>query len=158
MRKQPSPSNHLQYKPTTKVDRVQNEAVKFISGGMKSSPIAACEIDSNIEPLNLRREATVVEMVERYRRNDKDDPNRKDIEQWSLRDNIKQKSIMKVEKQLQEKHHLPNNRVTESPISADLLLPNRSLQAPIISLVLTEEVSEKDANPMDLQNLGVKTI
>ena len=36
-----------------KVDQVQNEAVKFISGGMKSSPIAACEIDSNIEPLSL---------------------------------------------------------------------------------------------------------
>ena len=92
-------------------------------------------------------------MVERYRRNDKDDPNRKVVEQWSSKDNIKQKSIMKVEKQLQEKH----NRGTESPISADLP-PNRSLQAPIISLVLTEEVSKKDADPMDLQNLGIKTI
>ena len=86
-----------------KVDRVQNEAVKFISGGMKSSPIAACEIDSNIEPLSLRREATVVEMVERYRRCDKDDPNRKIVDQWSLKENIKQKSILKVEKKLQEK-------------------------------------------------------
>ena len=37
----PSQQQHL--------DKVQNEAVKFISGGMKSSPIAACEIDSNIE-------------------------------------------------------------------------------------------------------------
>ena len=36
-----------------KLEKVQNEAVKFISGGMKSTPIAACEIESNIEPLNL---------------------------------------------------------------------------------------------------------
>ena len=48
------------------LDKVQNEAVKFISGAMKSAPIAACEIDSNIEPLNLRREAAALEIVDRY--------------------------------------------------------------------------------------------
>ena len=140
-----------------KVDRVQNEAVKFISGGMKSSPIAACEIDSNIEPLSLRREATVVEMVERYRRCDKDDPNRKIVDQWSLKENIKQKSILKVEKKLQEKHHLPNNRDMDSPFSTDLP-PNRCLQTPIIRMGLLEEVSKKDAEPMELQTIGNKTI
>ena len=50
------------------LEKVQNEAVELISGGMKSTPIAACEIDSNIEPLNLRREAAALEMVERYKR------------------------------------------------------------------------------------------
>ena len=46
------------------LEKVQNEAVKFISGGMKSSPIPACEIDSNIEPISLRRETAVVEMID----------------------------------------------------------------------------------------------
>ena len=62
----PSQQQHL--------DKVQNQAVKFISGGMKSPPKAACEIHSNIEPLILRREASVVEMIEIY---DKDSPNRR---------------------------------------------------------------------------------
>ena len=62
------------------LEKIQNEAVKFISGGMKSSPIPACEIDSNIEPISLRRETAVVEMVERYRRSDEENPNWKIVE------------------------------------------------------------------------------
>ena len=139
------------------LDRVQNEAVNFISGGMKSSPIAACEIDSNVEPLCLRREATVVEMVERYRRCDKDNPNRKIVDSWSPNDDIKQKSIMKVEKILQEKHHLPTNREKDSPISKDVP-PNRIILTPVIRLSLIEEVSKAKTDPIDLQQHGVKTI
>ena len=62
---------------------------------MKSTPIAACEIDSNIEPLNLRRESSVVEMVERYRRCDKDNPNKKIVDKWSPSENIKKKPILR---------------------------------------------------------------
>ena len=86
------------------LDKVQNDAVKFISGGMKSTPIAACEIDCNIEPLELRREAAVLEMVERYRRTEDSTPNKSIIDNWKPNDRIKQKSILKVEKILQEKH------------------------------------------------------
>ena len=77
---------------------------------MKSAPISACEIDSNIEPLNLRREAAALEMVERYRRSDKENPSKKVVDSWKAEDRIKQKSILKVEKEIQVKHHLPNNR------------------------------------------------
>ena len=89
------------------LDKVQNGAVKLISGGMRSTPIAACEIDCNIEPLELRREAAVLEMVERYRRAEAPTPNRSIIDNWRPNERIKQKSILKVEKKLQEKHHLP---------------------------------------------------
>jgi len=139
------------------LDRVQNEAVKFISGGIKSSPIAACEIDSNVEPICFCREATVVEMVERYRSCDKDKPNRKILDSWSPNDDIKQKSIMKVEKILQEKHHLPTNRDKNSPISKDVP-PNRIILTPVIRLGLIEEVSKANTDPIDLQPYGVKTI
>ena len=138
------------------LDKVQNEAVKFISGGMKSSPIAACEIDSNIEPLRLRREASVVEMVERYRRCDNDNPNKKIVDRWCSNEKIKQKSILKVEKELQEKHHLPVNRESDSPISKELP-PNRRILKPIIKLELIEKVSKEKTDPVDLYNLGVKT-
>ena len=48
------------------VDKVQNHALRFISGGLRSTPTEACEIHTNVEPLHLRREAAVVEMTERY--------------------------------------------------------------------------------------------
>ena len=61
----------------------KRKAVKFISGGMKSSPIAACEIDSIIEYFIFRREASVVEMAERFRGSDIDNPSRKIIDKWT---------------------------------------------------------------------------
>ena len=39
---------------TTSLDKVQNQALRFICGGMRSTPTAACEIDANIEPLDIR--------------------------------------------------------------------------------------------------------
>ena len=52
-------------KPTrASLDKVQNHALRFISGAMRSTPTAACEIHTNVEPLNLRREAAVIEGIE----------------------------------------------------------------------------------------------
>jgi len=39
--------------------------------------MTACEIDANIEALDLRREKAVLESVERFRRLEKDNPNQK---------------------------------------------------------------------------------
>ena len=124
---------------------------------MKSTPIPACEIDANIEPLRLRRETAVVEMVERYRRSDIDSPNRKIVEKWSPNNSIKQKSVMKVEKELQAKHHLPANRELISQVCSELP-PNKQILKPIIKLGLIEEVSKKNSDPVSLYNAGVKTI
>ena len=74
------------------LDRVESQAVHFISGGMRSTPTAACHIDTNIEPLKLRREAAVVEAVERYRREDEDHPNKTIVETWKPNNRIKQNS------------------------------------------------------------------
>ena len=55
---------------------------------MKSTPIAACVIDSNIEPLDLRREALALEMVERYKRSEIDSPNNRIVNLWEADDRI----------------------------------------------------------------------
>ena len=47
------------------LDKVQNQALRFICGGMKSSPTSACEIDSNVEPLETRRKKAALELHER---------------------------------------------------------------------------------------------
>ena len=139
------------------LDKVQNEAVKFISGGMKSSPIAACEIDSNIEPLSLRRESAAIEMVERYRRSDKDNPNRGIVDRWNLNDRITQMSILKVERRLQEKHHMPENREPEISLSKEMP-PNKTILTPEINLELVENVSKKHTDPVELNLIGIRTI
>ena len=51
-----------------KLDRKQNEALRFICGGIKSTPSSACEVDANIEPLNLRRERNAALTLERFKR------------------------------------------------------------------------------------------
>ncbi|GFR83089.1 reverse transcriptase-like protein [Elysia marginata] len=64
------------------LDRVQSQAVHFISRGMRFTLTAACEIHTNIEPLGLRRDAAVMNMIERYKRSDKSHPNRQLIYTW----------------------------------------------------------------------------
>ena len=47
---------------------VQNQALRFITGGVKSSPIDAMEAVTNIEPLWLQREKSALKMYERIKR------------------------------------------------------------------------------------------
>ena len=50
------------------LNRIESQAVHFITGGMRSAPTSACHIDANIMPLTIRREAAVLERAETYRR------------------------------------------------------------------------------------------
>src|ERR1700753_2023579 len=38
-----------------KLDKVQNNALRLMSGGLKSTPIVPMEVLQGVEPLNLRR-------------------------------------------------------------------------------------------------------
>ena len=57
------------------LDKIQNNALRFISGAMKTTPTAACEIHTNVDPFHLRREAAVVETVERLKHQEEKHPN-----------------------------------------------------------------------------------
>ena len=92
------------------VDKVQNHALRFISGGLRSTPTAACEIHTNVEPLRLRREAAVVETLERYQRQDENHPNKIILEQQRPKQRIKKKSILSVAEELKEKYQMPEER------------------------------------------------
>ena len=66
----------------TYVDGIQNQAYRFMSGGMRSTPAAVCDIEADKEPLYIRRSRALTESVERYKRLEKDHPNRKLAENW----------------------------------------------------------------------------
>ena len=76
------------------LDKIESQAVHFITGGMRSAPTSACHIDANILPLTLRREAAALEMAERYHRFEDSHPNHQIVKNWKLSDRIKQKSIL----------------------------------------------------------------
>ena len=49
---------------TSSLDTVQNQAGRLICGAFRSTPSAACEIDANLEPLNITRERATLEATE----------------------------------------------------------------------------------------------
>ena len=42
------------------LDKVQNQALRIVTGAMKTTPIAAMESTTNVQPLNKRRETKVM--------------------------------------------------------------------------------------------------
>ena len=139
------------------LDKVESNALHFIAGALKSTSTAACHIHTNVQPLGLRREAAVLEMVERYRRDDPDKPNTKIVENWRENTRIKKNSILKVEKKLQAKHHLPDNR-EKCVFSEKNLHPSKSFYEPTINLELNQAVSKKTSDPVNLHLTGMRTI
>ena len=82
--------------------------LRLVCGGIRSTPTAACKIDANVEPLELHRDRSLLESVDRYRRLDKNHPNRKLVDSW------KPKIldwILDVAKSLQSHHPLPLERL-----------------------------------------------
>ena len=45
------------------IDKVQNQALRFISGAMRTTPTSAYEIECNIEPLDIRRDAASSQLM-----------------------------------------------------------------------------------------------
>ena len=139
------------------LDKIESQAVHFISGGMRSAPTAACQIDADIMPLRLRREAAVVEMVERYRRTDENHPNAKIVNSWKQNDRIQQKSILKVEASLKEKYNMPENREQEIIVNKDLP-PFKNLKEPTIKQETLVPISKKNSDEIEVRRAGLETI
>ena len=139
------------------LDKVQNHALRFISGALRSTPTAACEIHTNIEPMHLRREAAVIEAKERYIRQDKDHPNRKLVEKPRPAQRIQKKSILTVADDLSEKYRLPENRQPISLFDHEHP-PNIQILSPTIKIDLIQNISKKNTDVVSLMNIAQRTI
>ena len=141
---------------TDNLDKVQNQSLRLVCGGMRSTPTAALEIDANVEPLHLRRERAVLQSIERYRRLDKDHPNRKLVDSWKPNDRLKQSSPLKVAQKLELSHHLPSERQPENKFSP--LDPWTTLKTPAIKSTLKDETVNKNTHPNILRLSALETI
>ena len=123
---------------------------------MRSTPTAACEVDANIEPLDIRRERATLETVERYKRMNPHHPNRELVENWRPEGRLQKKSPLMIAEAAYTKHHLPEER---EPIpSCSLLQPGLDLRYPEIKTALVDENVTKETNPLILKACTLETI
>ena len=140
----------------TTLDKIQNNALRLINGGMRSAPTAACEIHANIEPLGKRREKAALELYEKTMRTSCDNPNRILVENWQPTNRLQQKSVLHKVWELKEKHHLPDQRKLTSAVLEDMP-PNLNLRPPEIKLTIKGNVSKKD-DPTEILRAALETI
>ena len=91
------------------LDKVQNQALRFISGAMRTTPTSACEIECNIEPLVIRRDAAIVTTYERYKRPEHH-PNKALIQTLRKNIRIKEQSYLTRATTLLPEYNLPCTR------------------------------------------------
>ncbi|XP_055861377.1 uncharacterized protein LOC129921966 [Biomphalaria glabrata] len=138
------------------LDTIQNQALRLISGGMRTTPTAACEIDSNIEPLKLRRNRAALEAIERYRRLEDDHPNKLLTQSNRKNNQKKQRTLIQLTDELALKHHLPNNREKITRFSN--ITPGLNYKQPTIKTHLLNNTLTKESNPLELKAGTLETI
>ena len=141
----------------TSLDTVQNQALRLISGGMRTTPTAACEIHTNIEPLEFRRKRAALELYERSKRLECNHPNRILVDKWKPNKRLKNTtSILDTVIDLQERHHLPERREPLRRVPPTLP-PHLVIRKPEIRKALLDRC-KKDANPVVLKHSALETI
>ena len=139
------------------IDKIQNQALRFISGAMKSTPTAACEVHTNVAPMHLRRESAVIEAVERYRRLDERNPNKILTESERPPQRIKKKSILSIADSLNQKFPMPEQREQIQYFDVNNH-PGKSLEEPTVKKDMKLMQSKKDTDQASLMLTASATI
>ena len=137
------------------INKVQNHALRFICGGMKSTPTSACEIMTNIEPLNIRRQKAALESSERYKRLNPKHPARTLVDNWKPKNRIKHQSILHKIKDIEKKVNLPESRKEIERVAC--IKPNSIPKGPEISLHLKKHAN-KQTDLMELKRQAEDSI
>ena len=138
------------------LDKVQNSALRFICGGLRSSPTAACEIDANVEPLKTRREKAVLESVERYKRMEEKHPCRKIVDKWTKTSRLQKKSVLHHHNAINNKANLPTNRQPSKTVCD--IHPYMDVKLPDVRTDLCNKNVNKQSDANTLKSIAQETI
>ena len=138
------------------LDRVQNNALRLISGGMRSTPSSACEIHTNVEPLEMRRDMAAMEVYERNKRMNKHHPNKQLVDNWKQKQRLKQKSVLHHVSEIKDRYHLPDQRQELQRVARNLP-PHTYPKMPEIETKLKENAT-KSSDPVSLMRASQRTI
>ena len=131
------------------LDRVQNQALRLVCGALRTTPNAAVEILSNVEPLKVRREKAILTTVERYRRMDRNEPCFQIQDRWVKRSRLKRPSFMDAVNELEVSVNLPKSREKMSMVPARG--PHECFSPPDLRLTLANAAVRKNS-PVELQH------
>ena len=137
------------------LDKVQNQALRFISGAMKTTPTSACEIECNIEPLDIRRDTAIVTTYERYQRLEHH-PHKALIQTWRKKTRIKQESYITIATILLPEYNLPCSRETIATVAPQPLY--RTAYQPTLCPHLIVKSANKAYPAHILKRLAAETI
>ena len=138
------------------INKVQNQGLRLICGAMRSTPTAACEIDANIEPLDIRRNRTLIEAVERYHRAEPMHPTRQLVENWKPNRRLQQQSPLDIATCLSRMHHLPTDRQDEPRCPSSTPWKNPYMAE--IKTTLQDDKINKNCSPAVLKTAAYETI
>ena len=138
-----------------KLDRLQNQGLRFVCGALKTTPSSACEIDADVEPLRLRRERYTALTLERLKRMEDDNPCKKMVDHWEPKERIKKTSFLKTATHFAEQNRFPEERKTTGPIP--LQAPDQDLKKPKTQTLLLNG-TDKTAPPLILKSMALETI
>ena len=138
------------------LNKIQNNALRLISGGLRSTPTAAAEIMTNIEPLDMRREKATIETFERCHRMPPSHPAKKLVERWTPKHRIKNKSILHHVQSIREKTKLPEERAPLRKIPSKP--PNELCSPPEIETTLKRKNVTKKSDPVVLKFAAEETV
>ena len=138
-----------------KLDRLQNQGLRFVCGALRTTPSSACEIDADVEPLRLRRERYTALTLERLKRMEDDNPCKKMVDHWEPKERIKKTSFLKTATHFAEQNRFPEERKTTGPIP--LQAPDQDLKKPKTRTLLLNG-TDKTAPPLILKSMALETI
>ena len=138
-----------------RLDRLQNQGLRFVCGALRTTPTSACEIDSNIEPLRLRRERSTALTLERFKRMEEENPCRQMVDRWEPTERIKKNSFLKEATKLAESNNFPAEREISRAISN--IAPHTVLKKPKTQTSLLQK-ADKSTSPPILKLLALETI
>ena len=139
------------------LDKIQNNALRMICGGMKTTPTAATEVMTNVEPLSMRREKSTIEAYERCKRMPDNHPARQMVDKWKPQNRIKAQSILHHSERLGKKVNLSDNRKPLTKTSP--FPPNKQPAPPHIETKLKGNTKiTKKSDPLILKNAAQETV
>ena len=117
----------------TKLDRIQNGALRLITGGLQSTSIDTMEIATNIEPLEIRREKATMIQHEKIQRLPENDPLKARTEESKgTKRRTKKPSFMSKVTELESYYKPTGNR--KPLFSEDLWTPDNPPKSPEFDL------------------------
>ena len=138
------------------LDKVHNQGIRLVCGAMRTTPTAACEIDANMEPPDIRRNRALMEAVEMFHRAEREHPDRQLVEKWKSNPRLKQKSPLDVSTSLSETYFLPTDRLEETRCPEST--PWRSTYTPEIQTKLVNKNINKNTPEPILRAAAYETI